>query len=137
MSNARDRGLDWLRSTGTGSSLRSPVRKVKVRPDVVSRHVRARGSLDDETRALAPLLMGDADHCRHRHRGMAQRMTLDLLRADPLAARFDQVLRAVLFVEAARKAGVTACVPADEVSSLPNLIHIKTCDEERTHQAAN
>ena len=66
MSNARDRGLDWLRSTGTGSSLRSPVRKVKVRPDVVSRHVRARGSLDDETRALAPLLMGDADH---RHGG--------------------------------------------------------------------
>ena len=62
MSNARDRGLDWLRSTGTGSSLRSPVRKVKVRPDVVSCHVRARGSLDDETRALAPLLMGDADH---------------------------------------------------------------------------
>ena len=37
---------------------------------------------------------------------------------------------AVLFVEAARKAGVTVCVPADEVSSLPNLIHIKTCDEE-------
>ena len=37
-----------------------------------------------ETRALAPLLMGDADHCRHRHRGMAQRMTLDLLRVDPL-----------------------------------------------------
>ena len=43
---------------------------------------------------------------------------------------------AMLFVEGARKAGVTACVPADKLSSMPNLIHIKACDEERTHQAA-
>src|SRR4029078_8168382 len=42
---------------------------------------------------------------------------------------------ATLFVEAARKGGDTACVPADKVSSLPNLIHIKACVEERTHQA--
>ena len=43
---------------------------------------------------------------------------------------------AMLFVEAARKAGATACVPADKLSSMPNLIHIKACDEERAHQAA-
>jgi TolB-like protein/Tfp pilus assembly protein PilF len=43
---------------------------------------------------------------------------------------------ATLFIEAARKGGVAACVPADKLSSLPNLIHIKACDEERTHQAA-
>ena len=43
---------------------------------------------------------------------------------------------ATLFVDAARKAGVAACVPADKLSSMPNLIHIKACDEERTHQAA-
>ena len=43
---------------------------------------------------------------------------------------------AMLFIETARKAGVAACVPADKLSSLPNLIHIKECDEERTHQAA-
>ena len=43
---------------------------------------------------------------------------------------------ATLFIEAARKAGVAACVPADKLSSMPNLIHIKACDEERTHQAA-
>jgi tetratricopeptide (TPR) repeat protein len=43
---------------------------------------------------------------------------------------------AMLFIEAARKAGVAACVPADKLSSMPNLIHIKACDEERTHQAA-
>ena len=43
---------------------------------------------------------------------------------------------AMLFIEAARKAGVAACVPADKLSSMPNLIHIKACDEERIHQAA-
>jgi TolB-like protein/Tfp pilus assembly protein PilF len=43
---------------------------------------------------------------------------------------------AMLFIEAARKAGVAACVPADKISSMPNLIHIKACDEERTRQAA-
>jgi hypothetical protein len=43
---------------------------------------------------------------------------------------------AMLFIKGARKAGVAACVPADKLSSMPNLIHIKACDEERTHQAA-
>jgi TolB-like protein/Tfp pilus assembly protein PilF len=43
---------------------------------------------------------------------------------------------ALLFFEGARKAGVAACVPADKLSSIPNLIHVKACDEERTHQAA-
>src|SRR6476660_4317984 len=43
---------------------------------------------------------------------------------------------AMLFIEGARKAGVAACVPADKLSSIPNLTHIKACDEERTHQAA-
>jgi TolB-like protein/predicted Zn-dependent protease len=43
---------------------------------------------------------------------------------------------AMLFIEAARKAGVAACVPADKLSSIPNLIAVKACDEERTHQAA-
>jgi Tfp pilus assembly protein PilF len=41
----------------------------------------------------------------------------------------------MLLIEAARKAGVTACVPVDKLSSMPNLIHIKACDEARTHQA--
>jgi tetratricopeptide (TPR) repeat protein len=43
---------------------------------------------------------------------------------------------ALLFVEAARKAGVRACVPADELASLPNLIRVKACDEARAQQAA-
>ena len=42
---------------------------------------------------------------------------------------------AMLFVEGARKAGVRACAPADEVSSTPGFVHIKACDEERTRQA--
>jgi TolB-like protein/Flp pilus assembly protein TadD len=43
---------------------------------------------------------------------------------------------AMLFVEGARKAGVAACVPTERVSSMPNLIHIKACDEERRPRAA-
>ncbi|MGD9502894.1 MAG: tetratricopeptide repeat protein, partial [Methyloceanibacter sp.] len=43
---------------------------------------------------------------------------------------------AMLFIEGARKAGVAACVAVDKLSSMPNLIHIKACDEERAHQAA-
>ncbi len=43
---------------------------------------------------------------------------------------------AMLFIDAARKASVAACVPTDKLSSMPNLIHIKACDEGRTHQAA-
>jgi TolB-like protein len=43
---------------------------------------------------------------------------------------------AMLFVEGARKAGVAACVPAEKVSSVPNLVRLKTCDEERARQAA-
>lgn len=43
---------------------------------------------------------------------------------------------ATLFADAARKAGAPACVPADKLSTLPNLIRIKACDEARTHQAA-
>ena len=33
---------------------------------------------------------------------------------------------AMLFVDGARKAGVSACVPADRLPSMPNLIRIKT-----------
>jgi TolB-like protein/Tfp pilus assembly protein PilF len=43
---------------------------------------------------------------------------------------------AMLFVEGARRAGVKACAPADEVLSTPNFVHIKACNEERTRQAA-
>jgi Tfp pilus assembly protein PilF len=43
---------------------------------------------------------------------------------------------AMLFVEGARKAGVRACAPADEVSSTPNFVPIKACDAERGRQAA-
>ena len=42
---------------------------------------------------------------------------------------------AILFVDAARKAGVSACVPAHRLPSLPDLKRIKACDDERAHQA--
>jgi TolB-like protein/predicted Zn-dependent protease len=40
-----------------------------------------------------------------------------------------------LLLDAARKAGVPACVPADRLPSLPKLIRVKSCDEERARQA--
>ena len=43
---------------------------------------------------------------------------------------------ALLFVDGARKAGVAACVPAEKLPSMPNLVPLKTCDEERAQQAA-
>ncbi|HEX5930925.1 MAG TPA: hypothetical protein VFY74_04105, partial [Methyloceanibacter sp.] len=43
---------------------------------------------------------------------------------------------AMLFIDAARKAGVKACVPEAELSSTPKLIHIKTCDAERAGEVA-
>jgi tetratricopeptide (TPR) repeat protein len=38
---------------------------------------------------------------------------------------------AELFVEGARKAGLPDCVPAEKVKDLPNLVHVKSCDEQR------
>jgi transglutaminase-like putative cysteine protease len=43
---------------------------------------------------------------------------------------------AMLFVEGARKAGVAACVPAGKIPSMPNLVRLKTCDEERARPAS-
>jgi TolB-like protein/Tfp pilus assembly protein PilF len=41
---------------------------------------------------------------------------------------------AMLFIEGARKAGVAACVPREKLSSMPNLVRLKTCNEQRTRQ---
>ena len=38
---------------------------------------------------------------------------------------------AELFVNGARKAGLPDCVPADKLKDLPNLIRVKSCDEQR------
>ena len=38
---------------------------------------------------------------------------------------------AELFVDGARKAGLPACVPADKLKDMPNLIHVKSCDQQR------
>ena len=38
---------------------------------------------------------------------------------------------AQLFVNGARMAGLPACVPADKLKQMPNLIRVKSCDEER------
>ncbi len=38
---------------------------------------------------------------------------------------------AELFVDGARKAGLPACVPADMLKDMPNLIRVKSCDQQR------
>jgi TolB-like protein/class 3 adenylate cyclase len=38
---------------------------------------------------------------------------------------------AELFVTGARKAGLPDCVPADKLKDMPNLIRVKSCDEQR------
>ncbi len=42
---------------------------------------------------------------------------------------------AELLVNGARKAGLPACVSADKLKDLPNLIRVKSCDQERNRQA--
>lgn len=42
---------------------------------------------------------------------------------------------AQIFVEAARKAGVAACVPAGRIAAIPDLKNVKSCDEERRQPA--
>ena len=37
-----------------------------------------------------------------------------------------------LFVNGARKARLPDCVPADNLKDMPNLIRVKSCDEQRT-----
>jgi hypothetical protein len=38
---------------------------------------------------------------------------------------------AELFVTGARKAGLPDCVPADKLKDRPNLIRVKSCDQQR------
>ena len=42
---------------------------------------------------------------------------------------------AELFVNGARKAGLPACVPADKLKHMPNLIRVKSCDEQRANMS--
>ena len=39
--------------------------------------------------------------------------------------------QAELFVDGARRAGLPACVPADKLRDMPNLIRVKSCDQQR------
>jgi tetratricopeptide (TPR) repeat protein len=42
---------------------------------------------------------------------------------------------AELFVNGARKAGLPDCVPADKLKDMPNLIRVKSCDQQRANIA--
>ena len=41
-----------------------------------------------------------------------------------------------LVAEGARKAGLRACATAAELKDNPNMIHVKSCDEERAKAAS-
>src|SRR5579862_198293 len=55
-------------------------------------------------RPLGPLLVGDRDHSRLRHGRMGHERVLELDGRDPLAARLDHVLRAILDLDEAPRA---------------------------------
>jgi tetratricopeptide (TPR) repeat protein len=42
---------------------------------------------------------------------------------------------AELFVTGARKAGLPDCVPADKLKDMPNLIRVKSCDQQRANMS--
>ena len=44
---------------------------------------------------------------------------------------------ATMFVDAARKAGVPACAPAERIDENTTFIHLEICDEERARNPAN
>lgn len=42
---------------------------------------------------------------------------------------------AEVFVSGARKAGLPGCIPSEKIRDLPNLVRVKSCDEQRAHIA--
>ena len=44
---------------------------------------------------------------------------------------------AELFVNGARKAGLPDCVPADKLKDMPNLIRVKSCDQQRAKMSGD
>jgi TolB-like protein len=75
--------------------------------------------------------------------GEAEAATAHVRRLDPAwnAERYlseaggSAAREAELFVDGARKAGLSACVPADKVKGVPNLIRVKSCDHQRAKTA--
>ena len=44
-------------------------------------------------------------------------------------------MEAELFVNGARKAGLLDCVPTDKLKDMPNLIRVKSCDQQRARMS--
>jgi TolB-like protein len=71
--------------------------------------------------------------------GEAAAATANVMRLDPSwnAERYlseaggSAAREAELFVDGARKAGLSACVPAEQVKDMRSLIRIKSCDQQR------
>ena len=52
------------------------------------------------------------------------------------SGRVDGEHETELVAEGARKAGLRACATAAELKDNPNMIHVKSCDEERAKAAS-
>ena len=72
-------------------------------------------------------------------RGAAEAAAANVIKLDPtwIAERYLSEAggyaekEAELFVNGARQAGVPDCVPADKLTEMPNLIRVKSCDQQR------
>jgi hypothetical protein len=42
-----------------------------------------------------------------------------------------------LFVNGARMAGLSDCMPADKLKDMPNLIRVKSCDQQRARMSGD
>jgi hypothetical protein len=73
------------------------------------------------------------------HTGEAEAVAANVTKLDPtwIAERYLSEAggyaerEAELFVDGARKAGLADCVAADKLKDMPNLIRVKSCDQQR------
>src|SRR3954453_19423352 len=99
---------------------------------------------DARERPLGPLVVGYRDHCSFGDRGMRHQRVLELDRGDPLTARLDHVLRAVLDHDQAARvhrhdvAGLEPAVVGPAVCLLGRVVvaggNPRAADLELTHR---
>jgi tetratricopeptide (TPR) repeat protein len=70
--------------------------------------------------------------------GAAEAAAANVIKLDPtwIAERYlseagGYAEKEAVFVNGARKAGVPDCIPADKLTEMPNLIRVKSCDQQR------
>ena len=101
---------------------------IQIAANIVGARLRARLELAEQDRPFVPFGMRDADDRGDGNRGMAGRDILYLDRADPFAARFDDILRAVgnlhiaFAVDRADVAGIEKAFIVEHIAALATEI---------------